>query len=139
VQAELTVKQQAIQTMQERLPVAQKELEALKAGRAPLLENKEFKVCNLSSRELVVGWVHATWLNDEGELESFDSAFHDYPTWRIPPGGTGKFEFVSGDQVLWDGSAVFFSVLLDYAGFEIFRSGGIPQLQTDCYSVDLDQ
>jgi pSer/pThr/pTyr-binding forkhead associated (FHA) protein len=139
VQAEFDAKQQAIQTMQARVPQAQKELEALRAGRAVLIENKEFKICNLSSRELVVGWVHATWLGPDGQFESFDSAFHGYPTFRIAPGGTGKFEFVTGDQVLWDGSAVFFSVLLDYAGLEFFRSGGIPQLATDCFSVNLDQ
>ncbi len=137
--AEVATKQEAIAAMQARIPQAQKELEALKAGRMPLAENKGFKVCNGSGGELWVIWIHSAWLDESGQFRSFNSADVGYPQFPIAGGGTGTFEWVSGDTVVWDGSSVFFALSMIYRGQEYFRSGSVSQLETDCYAVNLDQ
>lgn len=138
--AELADKHDELAAMQQRIPQAGQEFEVLQQLKGSKLENLEVKICNLGSRPLFVDWLHASWVGADGNaFGSFNSAMVGYETWEIAPGGTGKFGYVSGDQVIWDGRAVFFSVLLSYAGEEIFRSGAVETLGPDCYNLDLDR
>ena len=136
---DLAQRETDLANMRERIPQAGTELESLVAGKAAQLENHEVKICNLGAGEMRVEWLHATRVTEDGTFDSFDSAEHGWKTWQVPPGGSSKFNFVSGDRVLWDGTAVFFSVLFSYRGEEYFRSGPIAELGPDCYNIDLDQ
>lgn len=124
--------------MYERIPQASNAVETLQGGTAARLENHEMKICNLGSRELVVDWVHATWVGPDGRFQGYNSALFNYPTWPVAAGGTLKFNEVIGDEVLWDGRAVFFSASLRYGGEEYFRSGAVENLGIDCYNLNLD-
>ena|GEM_PF-1702354 len=136
---DLEQRQLDLVNMKERIPQAGRELETLVAGKASQLENQELKICNLGAGEMRIEWLHATHVTEGGAFDSFNSANHGWKTWQVPPGGSSKFNFVSGDRVLWDGTAVFFSVLFSYRGEEYFRSGPITELGPDCYNIDLDQ
>ncbi len=135
---ELADLQASIVAMQERIPQAEQEILELQEGKMSLLENSEFKICNLSSASVWVVWLHSTYVSDDGKFQSFDSAFFDYETWEVPAGGTVKFGYVKDDQVVWDGSTVFFTVLMQYRGKEIFRSGAWSGIGSDCYNLALD-
>ncbi|HEX2164876.1 MAG TPA: hypothetical protein VHM02_13085, partial [Thermoanaerobaculia bacterium] len=137
--AELAAKQQELAATEQRIPGASQELAQLQELKGSKLESFEFKICNLGTRPMFVEWLHASWVGPEGAFEEFDSAFFGYETWEIAPGGTGKFGFVSGDEVVWDGKAAFVSALLSYGGEEFFRSGAVRSLGVDCFNLDLDR
>ncbi len=138
VQAKLAAKQAGIVAMQERIPEAEAMVTSLQEGRVALLENAEFKICNLSSGSIWVVWLHSTYVGRDGQFRSFDSAFEDYESWEVPAGGTTKFNYVKDDRVVWDGSTVFFSLLMQYRGQETFRSGAWSAIGSDCYNLALD-
>lgn len=138
VLAELGAKEAAITAMSDRIPQAEGEITGLEQGRVALLENSEFKICNLSAGNIWVVWLHSTYVDEDGRFLSFDSAFNDYETWQVPAGGTTKFSLVRDDKVVWDGSTIFFSVLMRYGGKDIFRSGAWSAIGSDCYNLALD-
>lgn len=132
--------QQSMTQMDADIPKTEAELAELQKGKAALLENSDLKICNLSSRPIYITWLNATWVAPDGKFHSFSSDRDaDWHEWTIEPGGTFKETWVSGDKVIWDGTAMFASILFEYDGREYFRSGAITQLGTDCYSLDLDQ
>ena len=61
-----------------------------------------------------------------------------YPRWTLSPGGSTSFDFVRDDRVIWDGSALFFSILFKYRDVEYFRSGSMHNVPDDCYKLALD-
>jgi len=136
----MTEKQDSIARMQQEIIDTQKNLEELQGGKALLLENKPFKVCNLAVQgDLRILWLAVAYVDpDSGQLSSFDSAFVGYPKWTVSPGGSSKFDFVSDDEVIWDGSALFFSMLFKHRGKEYHRSGAMQNVPDDCYKLALD-
>ena len=138
--ATVTEKQQGIERMRQEIVEAQANLESLQAGKATLLLNKPFKVCNLSEKgDLRVLWLAVAYIDEAGQLAYFDSAFVGYPDWKpVGPGGSSKFDFVSDDEVIWDGSALFFSMLFRHRGEEYHRSGAMKNIPDDCYKLALD-
>lgn len=137
--ATLEEKQQSIVRMEQEILDTQQSLETLQTGKAMLLENKPFKVCNLSTQgELRILWLAAAYIGAEDQLASFDSASVGYPRWTLNPGGSQKFDMVRDDRVIWDGSALFFSLLFKHRGVEYFRSGAMHNVPDDCYKLALD-
>jgi hypothetical protein len=137
--ADLASKQEQAASMEQRIPQAGQALQVLQQVKGSRLENHEVKICNLGTRTLFVEWIDAVGVTPKGAYRDFNSALFGYEKWELAPGGTGKFGYVSGDEVIWDGSAVYFSVLLSYAGEEYFRSGPVETLGIDCYNIDLDR
>ena len=120
--ATLVEKQQNIERMPQEMVDTQQELESLQSGKALLLENMPFKVCNLSTEgSLRVLWLAAAYIDAEDNMASFDSSAVGYHKWTLNPGGSMKFDFVRDDRVIWDGSAIFFSMLFKHRGKEYFR------------------
>ena len=140
LQEDLAQRQEVIVGLEQQIPTVEAALEELQQNKAQLLENAEVKICNLSSKEMIVRWLNATYVDPTGRFVTFDSAWDElgWDKWTIGPGQTFKTQVVRGTQVIWDGEAVFFSVLLLYQGQEIFRAGAIPTLGGECYAVDLD-
>jgi pSer/pThr/pTyr-binding forkhead associated (FHA) protein len=138
--ATLDEKLQSIERMRQEIVESQANLEELQGGKALLLENKPFKVCNLSEKgDLRILWLAVAYVDEAGQLASFDSAFVGYPDWKpVGPGGSSKFDFVSDDEVIWDGSALFFSMLFKHRGKEYHRSGSMQNVPDDCYKLALD-
>ena len=71
-------------------------------------------------------------------MASFDSASVGYPRWTLNAGGSTNFDLVRDDRVIWDGSALFFSMLFKHRGQEYFRSGAMQNVPDDCYKLALD-
>jgi len=138
IQAEFDTKSQDIASMLELIPQTQQSILEIEEGKAALLENMELKICNLSRGSMLVTWLQAQYVGSDQRMQSFNSANYFYPTWPIPAGGTGKFRYIAGDQVIWNGSAVFFSATINYQGRELFRSGAIQAIGPDCYNLKLD-
>lgn len=135
----LDEKTQSIARMQQEIVGTQTALEELRTGKATLLENRPFKVCNLSSGgELRILWLAAAFIDDQDQMASFDSASVGYPRWTVGAGGSAKFDLIRDDRVIWDGSALFFSMLFRYRGQEYFRSGAMMNIPDDCYKLALD-
>jgi hypothetical protein len=135
----LDEKSQSIVRMQQEIVERQTNLEELQAGKVTLLENRPFKVCNLSTEgELRILWLAAAYIDAEDEMASFDSASVGYPRWTLNAGGSMKFDLVRDDRVIWDGSALFFSMLFKHRGKEYFRSGAMQNVPDDCYMLALD-
>jgi len=137
--ATLVEKQQSIERMQQEIVDTQQALDNLQTGKATLLENRPFKVCNLSTEgSLRVLWLAAAYIDSDDQMASFDSSSVGYHKWTINAGGSLKFDFVRDDRVIWDGSALFFSMLFKHRGKEYFRSGSMHNLPDDCYMLALD-
>ena len=140
LRAELAERQEVVAGLQSQIPTLEEQLEELQESKARLLENAELKICNLSSREMTIRWLNASYVDPTGRFETFDTAWDQlgWDKWNIAPDQTWKTQVVRGTQVVWDGSAVFFSVLMLYRGEEVFRAGATPTLGGDCYQFDLD-
>ena len=115
------------------------ELELLRGDAGFVVEQGPFKLCNLSSVDLVVPWLSVTYFDERGAARTWDSSQVGYPTWEVSSGGSQAFEWVSGDRVVWDGTTSLFTVLVRYRGSELLLSGVWSDTGGDCYKLALDQ
>jgi len=101
-------------------------------GRTDVLYNGSFQVCNESNRDIRVAAVAATYLNQEGGFETFNSQPYGTRLWTIEPGQRKSLTFEQGN-VAWDGSVTYYAALLRAAdGQEYPYAGMWPPNDAGC-------
>jgi cell division protein FtsB len=140
MQSDLASARKEVAALEQQIPEVERTIQDLQSNRLKLLENRALKICNMSQSRLIVRWLDAAYVRPDGQFGNFDSLreLRAWDLWVIPPGGTQQFNYVRGDQVVWDGSAVFFSALLSYRGDERFTAVPLQALGGECYRVAFD-
>jgi hypothetical protein len=97
------------------------ELKKTVANFAPILKNGSMKISNNFNSDIIVGWWSVTYRDKEGNIKKFDSfsdgntmdagKFH-FPSYNIKPGQSIEMQYVSGNAVIWDGSVITYSLLV---------------------------
>ena len=106
------------ETLSAELDALQKQHRELQ-GRTDVLANGTFEVCNESTNTVTVSKLAATYVDADGDYQTFNSEGFGSRIWQVVPGERKQLTFEQGD-VVWDGSVVYFAAILDgqypYAG-----------------------
>jgi hypothetical protein len=100
-----------------------------------LLQNGWFVVCNQTSEKVTIDSLTVTY-RDQDHYRTFNTAFHDYVTWDVQPGRRLKLSLKRGEDVIWDGSVLFYSMNLTYKGNDYLLAGVWNEVQGDCIALD---
>jgi hypothetical protein len=144
LQADLAARQAELQELEVAVPETVAAVEELSQTKGTLLTNAQLKICNHSSRALRWQWLNTAWFDEQSaSFRSFDTAMDTQWEYlfeeRIEPGATFTGEWVVGEQRIWPGEAIFFSVLFVYDGQDVLRAGATPTLDGGCYPLNLDR
>jgi hypothetical protein len=126
------------QALQQALEVERGKLARLARYEA-LLKNGRLSVCNHSPGPISINALGVVYLDSAGALQVFNSAFYDYKTWSLRPGGRERLELVRGAGTVWDGSVIAYTMILGYGGREIFFSGLWSDVEGDCLKLALGE
>ncbi len=97
-------------------------LEKFEKNFASIKENGVMKITNGFSNEVIIAWWAVTYRDKEGNIRKFDS-FKDgnsfdvannrykFPSYTLKPGQTQTMQYISGNDVVWDGSVVTYSLI----------------------------
>ena len=104
---------------------------------APVAENGEFKVENVSTKDYFIAWYAATYKDEKtGEFKSFD--FEDplikgkaeFP--YLESGKSVQLEYTEGGKTVWNGSVVFYAIeIYDARKQQSFYYSGVWSQDTD--------
>ena len=101
-------------------------------GRTDVLYNGKMEICNESTRDVRISKIAATFLNDNGDFETFNSEPYGTRIWTVIPGERKELSFLQGN-VAWDGSVVYYSALLRGADGQEYPFGGMwPPNDSKC-------
>ncbi len=112
------------------LKVFEDQLAALKE-RAGVLVRGKMAVCNNSTGTITVSLLAATYLNDAGEFETFNSEGFGRQLWRIPAGEKQLLTYSQG-STNWDGDVGYYSMWLEAGGQEYPFAGTWPSDSEYC-------
>lgn len=104
------------------------------------ISNGKIRVENAGSRSISITALSVVYFDDEHRLVKFE----DYVGKDIRPGGSMSFEKINGDDVVWDGSAVFYSFDVEFARQFFHLAGawhtdskdGVLKINLDNFVVD---
>lgn len=91
-----------------------------------LIKNGKLEIENSGSTVIMIGAVTAVYFNKDNQLQKYEGGFNTI----IRPGSKVSFSMVEGGEMIWDGSAVFYSFTCEAMGQQ-FQVGG--SLQMDAY------
>jgi len=100
-----------------------------------LLQNGRFAVCNQTSDKVTIDSLTVTY-RDQNRYRTFNTAFHDYATWEVPAGARLKLALRRGEDVVWDGSVLSYSMNLTYKGNDYLVAGAWNEVQDDCIALN---
>lgn len=98
--------------------------------RLDLPPNRRLTVCNASKNDLTISALTAIYIDAGGRSAIFNSASHQWRTWRIPS-NAGERELAAPESG-WDGSAVFFAMDVESDGKRRLISGTSDDLAGGC-------
>lgn len=100
-----------------------------------LLQNGRLAVCNQTSDKITIDSLTVTY-RDQNRYRTFNTAFHDYATWEVPAGARLKLALRRGEDVIWDGSVLFYSMNLTYKGNDYLVAGTWSEIQEGCIALN---
>ncbi len=115
------------------------ELARLEPAIGPLLENGDFKFCNLSEFDVQITWLAVATLPSGGDsMELWDTSEVGYEPFDVSSGSAWRGEVVRGESTLWGGEQLFFAATVWDGVDEVLHGGSAYELGGDCFKLDLD-
>lgn len=92
----------------ELLQQESKDLAQVKARYESFTKNLEMKISNMGTEPFTIKSIVAIYRNSNGEFVKFETNWN----YEVKPGATHAPEVVSGSSSKWDGSVIFYSLLI---------------------------
>lgn len=123
--ADLQPKAQELTT---NLAAVQGQLDKLK-GQTNVLTRGKFKVCNRSHDAIVVVYLAATYLDEQGNFQTFNSSEYGKDLWRLEAGQIQELNYLRGD---WDGSVTYYAAEIHAGNNDYLYAGAWPLDEDFC-------
>ncbi len=96
---------------------------------ASQLQSGQLTVLNKSGQDIQIRWISATFLDQQGDYKTVNSAFYGYPQWTLRPNRKQALELFAEGKPTWTGETMFYAMEIRHRGSNYLLAGAWKELE----------